>query len=60
MFLVSIGDIVYKVNVDGVIIGIYKNDIIIVGDKVCIVTEGNFDFLKSIDFGGSSGWLPWV
>ena len=55
-----IGDIVYKVNVDGVVIGIYKNDIIIVGDTVCTVTEGNFDFLKSIDFGGSSGWLPWV
>lgn len=55
-----IGDVIYKIDIDGLVIGIYNNDIIIVGDKTCVVTEGNFDFLKDINFGGSSGWLPWV
>jgi len=56
----TIGDFNYKIEIDGQVIGVYNNGLVIVGDTLYNVVEGNFDFLKDIKFNTSSGWLPWI
>lgn len=56
----TIGDFKYKIEINGQTIGVYNNDLIIIGDTLYNVVEGNFDFLKDIQFNTSSGWLPWI
>lgn len=56
----TIGDFKYKIEINGQTIGVYNNDLIIIGDTLYNVVEGNFDFLKDIKFNTSSGWLPWI
>ena len=38
---------------------IYK-EYLIINDNLYIIIEGSFNFLNSIKFSSSSGWLPWL
>ena len=50
---------IYKIIIGGDDIRVYDN-MFTLGDKIYLITAGNFDFLKSLSFESSSGELPWL
>ena len=53
------GKYIYKIIINGDDIRVYDN-MFTIGDKLYLITAGDFDFLQALSFESSSGELPWL
>ena len=56
-YTLGAGEYTLQIGADELIV--YQKYVVVNGDLYG-VTQGNFDFLKGLNYGSSSGWLPWL